>query len=184
MQTLFLHYMQQSITILGLPGSGKSFWGQKIAQHFEVPFYDLDILIVKESGLSIAKIFEEGGEELFRRIETNILWQLFDNQSDEKFILALGGGTPAFNNNMTIIVNHSKSIYINIDIETIAQQLIDDKQSHRPLVNKSNLTDLKNNLSKVIEERKPFYELADYMIFQNELSLANFEKIIKDINTT
>lgn len=172
--------MNNGILLLGPPGVGKTYWGKQIAAHLKIPFYDLDELIISETQLSIHQIFEEGGEQLFRKIESSILLEMYHNQVKEKYILALGGGTPAYHNNMEIINQMGTSIYLNLTPDAIINLLVNDKDNHRPLIKNTTDSKLKDYISNLVEERKPFYEMADYMLFGNELNIPNFIKVIND----
>ena len=176
---LFLSYMMKSLALLGLPGCGKSYWGKKIATHYKVSFIDLDSLIEKEAGMTINEIFHEGGEHLFRSMESSCLFALSQNKLDEKLIIALGGGTPAFSNNMSIINSFCTSIYLNISVDTVMKNLLSDTENHRPLVKKTNEAELSIYLEKLLLKREPAYLLADYLLLENEVSIENFEKVLK-----
>lgn len=173
--------MTKPLALLGLPGCGKSYWGKKLAQHLGLSFLDLDQLIEQEAGMTITEIFHEGGEYLFRSIESSTLFSLSQSSLNEKFILSLGGGTPAFGQNMNIIHHAFQSIYLNISIPTLVQNLINDTSNHRPLVQKTSESELQQYLEKLKQEREVAYLLADYMMHENELSLINFEKILNDL---
>jgi len=173
--------MKKPIALLGLPGCGKTFWGKALADHLGIAFYDLDQLISRQSGLSITEIFHEGGEALFRSIETSTLYELSNNTLNENFILALGGGTPAFNDNMGLVNAKYTSIYLSKSIESICDNLIKDTKNHRPLVRKTSRMDLTHYIEKLHLDRKISYELAHYMLIDEEISISNLEKIIKDV---
>ncbi len=173
--------MIKPIALLGLPGCGKTFWGNALAKNLTIPFFDLDSLITKQSGLTIPEIFHEGGEALFRSIESSTLFELCTNTMDEAFVLSLGGGTPSFNNNMQVVNNCCTSIYLSMNVKQICTNLTNDKENHRPLVKKSTGVELMQFIEKLLAERKSAYELADYMLVDDEISISNFKKIIKDI---
>lgn len=172
--------MVKSLALLGLPGCGKSYWGRKIASNYSVPFLDLDELIEKEAGLSITEIFHEGGEHLFRSIESSTLFTLCQNRLDEKFVLSLGGGTPAFSNNMDILKSCCTSVYLNLSIQSVSKYLLQDSANHRPLVKKTTEAELLVYLENLKAERESAYLLADYQLFEKEISIPNFEKILND----
>jgi shikimate kinase len=172
--------MKKPIALLGLPGSGKTYWGQQLAERFKIPFFDLDI-ISQQAGMSIKEIFDEGGEALFRSIESSALFEICQNELQENFVLALGGGTPAFNSNMAIVNQHCTSIYLSVPIAQVALQLTNDNLNHRPLVHQASEIELDTYLKKLLKEREISYHLAHYQIEYKELEISNFEKIIKDV---
>ena len=115
--------------LIGFMGSGKTSVGIALAQCVRLPFYDLDDLIEKETGKSVSQVFDEGGEAAFRTIESRVLQncaQLPDG------VIACGGGTPCFNNNMEVI-NRGNSIYLYLNPYELAKRLLGEKEK-RPLV--------------------------------------------------
>jgi shikimate kinase len=86
------------VFLCGMMGSGKSSLGKKIASKMHWDFIDLDILIEEEEKKTISEIFKNSGENYFRNIETQALQKII--LSKKNVIVALGGGTPCFNNNM------------------------------------------------------------------------------------
>jgi shikimate kinase len=97
------------IVLVGMPGSGKSTFGKQLAQQLNFVFVDLDHVIEKETGKSISDIFQQEGEGKFRELESFYLEKCLDGV--EGFILATGGGTPCFNDNMDLINKESVSIF-------------------------------------------------------------------------
>ena len=172
--------MSSTIVLLGLPGAGKTYWGKKIAAEMQLPFYDLDQLIEKQSGLHIHEIFAEGGEILFRSIEKSMLYELSLSKGTDNYVLALGGGTPAFHNNMRLINELGKSIYLNVSLDTILHNLEQDELNIRPLIKNEKPEKVKAYLQNLLKEREPYYLMADYMMYEEELNLSNFLKIIND----
>ena len=89
--------------IVGMPASGKSRLGKYISSITNLIFIDLDIEIEYKLNKKVKDIFETKGEKFFRKIETKTLKEIIKSKSN--FILATGGGTPCFNENMSIINN-------------------------------------------------------------------------------
>ncbi len=148
-----------NIFIAGFMASGKSSLGKKIAKHFKKHYIDLDSLIEEVENLSINKIFEEKGEPYFRFLETEILKKLdFENT-----VIALGGGTPCFHNNIEIIKAKGKLVYLQLPLKIIIGRLKQDKDN-RPLVKNLNDDDLVKKVSELFHEREKFYLKADLCI--------------------
>ncbi|MEY3119015.1 MAG: hypothetical protein RIT30_947 [Bacteroidota bacterium] len=87
----------EKVFLIGLMGSGKSYWSKKISKWIKSGGYDLDALIEMNEEKTIAEIFAEDGEESFRKTETKLLKWF---KEKKKYVLATGGGTPCFNENM------------------------------------------------------------------------------------
>ena len=87
----------EKIFLIGLMGSGKSYWSKKMSKWIKSAGYDLDALIEMNEEKTIAELFAEDGEEYFRKTETKLLKWF---KEKKKYVLATGGGTPCFNENM------------------------------------------------------------------------------------
>ena len=101
--------------IVGMPASGKSRLGKYISSMTDLCFIDLDLEIEKKLDSNVKDIFEIKGEKFFRKFETKTLKEIIESESN--FILATGGGTPCFNENMSIINNSGVSIFIDVKRE-------------------------------------------------------------------
>ena len=143
--------------------SGKSSVGKKLAEMLSVPFVDLDVLISEKEKLSIQDIFKNKGEIYFRKKEIEYLNDLLIEK--DNFILAVGGGTPCYGDNMAIINNNSKSIYLKSSIQSIYNKLSNKKNKHkRPLISEIKNKDLKEFIAKHLFERSPIYEQAHFTV--------------------
>ena len=136
--------------------SGKTSKGKKLARKLEVDFIDLDEEIERKEGQSITTIFEVKGEAYFRQLEADVLRRIPETT---KAVIALGGGTPCFHENMKYVNEHGTSIYVKRAATTILGRLRQNK-AKRPLV--ANLTDeeLKVFISENLKKREAFYTKA------------------------
>jgi shikimate kinase len=99
------------IILLGYMGCGKSVIGAFLAEKLQIPFYDLDQEIEKETQISIAELFQTRGEIYFRKKENEILKTFLAKEND--FVLSLGGGTPCYYNNHELLLQEDVfSIYL------------------------------------------------------------------------
>ncbi len=150
------------IVLLGYMASGKTSIGKRLSNGLSMSFLDLDDYIIEKEGMSIAKIFEEKGEVYFRLIENKYLKEIL--AKDEDFILALGGGTPCYANNMDAInKTDATSIYLNGSTATMIERLI-RKKAKRPLVASLSDDKIPEFVAKHLFERRPFYEQAKLSI--------------------
>ncbi|HVZ26333.1 MAG TPA: shikimate kinase [Sediminibacterium sp.] len=161
--------------LLGMMGCGKSYWTKYLSRKMKIAGYDLDYLIESHEEKSIAEIFAEDGEAYFRKTEAKLLRWFGQKKT---FVLATGGGTPCFENNMDWMNREGLTIWIDPSIDTLASRLTPEK-SHRPLI--SGLSDqaLPGFLSERLREREPFYAKASYRLTDNEINEVSFNKIIK-----
>ncbi|WP_420316698.1 shikimate kinase [Ekhidna sp.] len=145
--------MSRRIFLIGLPGAGKTTMGLDLAVHLGLQFVDLDQDIEKASKLKIKEIFEEKGEAHFRQLEKLLLEKVLDELDD--FVMATGGGTPCFFNNMETMKRAGTIIYVDTPIDEIHQRL--NRDTTRPLMQS-------NTLENLLEKRKEWYNQADYTI--------------------
>lgn len=146
--------------LIGLPGSGKSHWAKIWSERNSIPYYDLDDIIEKSEGFTISEIFKNEGEQHFRNLETFYLEKLIKNF--KVIIIACGGGTPCFNDNMDLMNQSGKTIYLNEPISQIADRLWQsDKQSTRPLLaDCNNIAEVTEKLKEMNAQRSQFYKQA------------------------
>jgi len=167
-----------AIVMIGYMASGKSSIGKKLAKKLNLPFIDLDEYIANKENLSISDIFRTKGEIYFRKKETAYLNQLL--QIKDNFILAVGGGTPCYGNNINIINNNAKSIYLKSSIQTIYDKLSKEKNKRkRPLVAAIENKDLKEFIAKHLFERTIYYERASFTIMVDNKTK---KEIVEEIN--
>ena len=156
--------------------SGKSTIGREISKKLDMKFIDLDDYISKREKRSISEIFKVEGEIYFRKIESSYLGEILN--SKDSFILSLGGGTPCYSNNMEVILNsEASSIYVKVDIKTLASRLTAEKNK-RPLVADLEDDKLLEFVAKHLFERRFFYEQASITINSENKSI---EEIITEI---
>lgn len=165
--------------LLGLPGSGKSYWGRLWAEKANVLFIDLDQYIEENEGRAIPAIFSVDGEAHFRHLESFYLQKAVEQESD--VIIACGGGTPCFNKNMELMNANGVTIFINPPLNEIAQRLSRSKEiSKRPLFRgHSSPQEIQHKLSELLETRLPFYTKATKTlteISEQTLTLIQNEK--------
>ena len=154
-----------------MPASGKSRLGKYISSVTNLIFIDLDIEIEYKLDKKVKDIFKINGENFFRKIETKTLKEIIENKNN--FILATGGGTPCFNENMSLINKSGISIFIDVKREILHERI--SRNDKRPLLNGTLSLDMK--LSDLYKERINYYKKSKYHIskdIRNEvLSIIN-----------
>ncbi|MFL3001427.1 MAG: shikimate kinase [Cytophagales bacterium] len=158
--------------IVGMPGCGKSTMAKYLCSQTSLTFYDLDKEIENNEGKKIKEIFRDKGENYFRKVESIVLKKIIKEK--ENFILATGGGTPCFNDNMKIINKYGISIFLNTSIDVLEERISRNKK--RPLFNNS--INLKTDLINLLEKRNSFFSSSNYIIENN-----NREKTLSVINS-
>tara|TARA_B110000091_G_C13659210_1_gene408807 strand:+ start:86 stop:604 length:519 start_codon:yes stop_codon:yes gene_type:complete len=167
------------IVLLGYMASGKSTIGTLLSKQLSMPFIDLDTYIESKEKSTINAIFKEKGEIYFRRIEHLYLAELLN--SEDKFVLSLGGGTPCYANNMVCILKADKttSFYLQASIGLLVERLIKGKEN-RPLVKEIGDEKLVEYVAKHLFERRFFYEQAHQKIAIDQKEALEITTAIKN----
>ncbi len=166
--------------LVGLMGSGKTYLGRSLAKKNDFLFIDLDKAIEEQEQLTINEIFEIKGQQFFRDIETETLQQIRKKKTKDlqkPIIIATGGGTACFNNNMVLMNNSGITIWLNENIEKIEHRVFSNKQK-RPLLNTIADKDLLEYLDALLQSRKIFYAQSKYCFSGNEIAEKNLQIII------
>ena len=159
------------IILIGYMGAGKTTVGKALAKELGIIFYDLDWYIENRMRKSIAQIFEERGEEGFRKIEDNMLHEVAEF---ENVIISCGGGTPCFFDNMDYLNQQGQVVYLKADPEVLYKHLAMSKND-RPLLRGKSHEQLITFIREQLEKREPYYTKAKYIL---DVSLMdNYEKI-------
>ncbi len=167
---------KKHIYLLGFMGSGKSYWGKKLAETLDLPFIDLDDYIESKNKTSISKIFETRGAAKFRHLEQAAL---IETARLAPSVISLGGGTPCFFDNMEIINKNGYSFYLKTPIPTLVQRLVPET-THRPLLAHFSKKELNDYIANKLEERNPYYELADKVVDSTADVIVEIQKYLKE----
>ena len=161
----------KNIVLLGMMGSGKSTIGYLLSNKINSDFYDIDKIIEEEEGLKITEIFENKGENYFRKIEEKICLKIL---KFNKIIISLGGGSFLNNKIREEIQNNHVSFWLNWNTSTIIRRI--KKNKNRPILKGMS----ENEINKLIIKRKKIYEKAHLKINCENLSKNEIiNKIIK-----
>lgn len=163
--------------LIGMPGAGKTFWGKQWADASGYSFIDLDEYIETKEQRSIPEIFRASGEPAFRAIERKALEELIAKHRDT-IIIACGGGTPVWQDNLQTLKNAGCVIYLHARISTLVRNLSIEKD-RRPLLLGQ---DIEEKLTALFEQRKPIYDQAHHILQVENISVATFAQI-QDICT-
>jgi len=163
------------IYLVGSMGSGKSTLAKKMALRLNMEFIDLDKMIEAKAGRSVNDIFAIEGEDKFRELEHDCLREtLLHDQA----VIATGGGTPCYFENMEFINSNGISVYIKLNPGILTSRLMESK-SPRPLLKQlSGKDEIKKRIEELLAEREHYY-LQSRLIVEGENIKA--ETIIKMI---
>lgn len=144
------------IFLIGYMGAGKTTLGKALSGISGLSFIDLDRFIEGRYRKTIRRIFEEESEDAFRVIEKKTLHEVAEF---EDIILATGGGTPCFFDNMTYMNSTGMTVYLKASPETLTERIELCKQT-RPTVRHLAGEALYTFVSDTLTRRGPFYDRA------------------------
>ena len=163
-----------NITLIGMPGAGKSTVGVVLAKRIGMDFVDTDLIIQKEYNKTLSEIIDEKGIEEFKKVENDVISKLeLDNT-----IIATGGSAVYGKEAMKHLRDISKVVYIELTEENIEDRLGD--LNERGVVLEDGET-----LQELYDERIPLYKKyahiivnADDMVLREVVK--NIEKVMLD----
>ena len=162
---------KENLVFLGMMGSGKSSIGLLVAKKLQLNFIDIDNEIEKKLGTTITKIFEDKGEEYFRKVEEKLtLKNLKINDS----VISLGGGAFLNENIKKEVLKNHISFWLNWNKSILLERIKNSKK--RPLAINSSDT----QIIDLIQKRSNIYEKALFEIKCDNLTKNEVvNKIIK-----
>lgn len=168
------------IFLLGLPGSGKTTLGKELAGMFHAPFVDLDAEVEKSEGMPIREIFSSKKEDYFRKAESMQLKKWSASQTD--FVMATGGGTPCYFDNLAIMNAAGTTIFLDVPPSEISRRIKSSALSERPLFANVHPENLKDQIEFMRSQRISHYRQARMVLAGTGVSAKEIaEKIRKEI---
>jgi len=164
--------------LTGFMAAGKSTIGPILANTLGWHFFDLDKEVEKQEGIKIVEVFEQKGEEYFRKTETALLKKL--SQNDES-IISLGGGAIASDVNFRIIKSSGKILYLKSSPE-MAYKRLRFKRDRPAFVFEGEEAPSKEafleRINKLLDSRKKYYEQADFVVDTDNQTVGKTVDII------
>lgn len=161
------------IILIGYMGSGKTTLGKALSKELGLPFFDLDWYIENRFCRTIPQLFKERGEEGFRHIEHEMLHEVAEF---ENVIIAAGGGTPCFFDNIDYMNRQADTVYLKASPEVLFQHLLPGRHK-RPLLAGKSDAEMKEFIASSLAAREPFYEKANSVF---HISVLDSHKQIQD----
>ncbi|MEJ5264480.1 MAG: shikimate kinase [Bacteroidales bacterium] len=155
---------KMKLFVLGFMGNGKTTVGRRLADRLHYAFVDLDDEIANEEGLTIEEIFFQHSEQYFRQKEHEHLLKVCQT---DNVVIAVGGGTPCFFDNMAIMNREGITIYLKLSEEHILQRILampNEAIQARPLIANKSEEELKSFIHEVLQKREPFYNQAKIIV--------------------
>jgi shikimate kinase len=164
------------IFLIGYMGSGKSTVGKKLAAKIGYEFIDLDKFIESEYKQTIPEIFATKGEKEFRAMEHNALKKLIEKNN---LVIACGGGTPCYYENIELMNNNGVTVYIKMSADMLVSRLINAKVK-RPLIENKTEKELHAFVNRQLEKREDIYHQAQYTVKGKDLDINELAKFVKE----
>ena len=144
------------IFLIGYMGSGKTTLGRAFAKSAGLSFIDLDWYIEERTHRTVSQLFQEEGEEGFRRLEHRMLHEVSEF---EDVVIACGGGTPCYFDNMDFMIQSGITVYLDASQNVLFKRL-KIASANRPLVKGKTDDELRDIIAKGLETRMPWYSKA------------------------
>ena len=164
--------LNKNITLIGMPGSGKTVIAREIKKLVHCNVVDADNEIIVAAGRPISDIFQDFGEENFRQGERKVIKRIL---TDSNIVLSAGGGAYINPQTRSIIDANSYSVWLDIDIETLWRRIKGKK--HRPMLRGINA---RQTLQDLYDVRTPLYALSNLHVkHENNTATQMAKKIVE-----
>lgn len=158
----------QPIFLIGFMGSGKTTLGRALSRATGLQFVDLDELVEEREAMTVREIFAMRGEDGFRRAERAALEAVADAGDT---IIACGGGTPCFFDNVEMMNRCGITVFLDASIPRLHERLIEGR-AKRPLIAGMTDTELLDYIQKALQHRMPHYTKATHTFPADRLDTA------------
>lgn len=162
--------MFRNIILTGFMGVGKTSVGTRLARDLSFAFVDTDSLIEADQKTTITEIFSTFGEPYFRDVETRIIRQTLENESQ---VVSTGGGAVLREENRTVFREHGMTLCLQARPEVIYERI--RHETHRPLLQ---VPDPLGRIRELLAARDPYYRQADIII---DTSDKTVDEVITEI---
>ena len=153
--------MKNNVVLIGFMGTGKTSIGKILATKLGCAFVDLDHKIEADSKMTIPKIFEKYGEKYFRELEKQAVKEVAQRRG---IVIATGGGTIKDADNVRLLKENGVIICLTASVDEILFRT--ENKGDRPVLDKKDQDqgDRRAAIEKLLDERKEFYDQADYKV--------------------
>ena len=163
----------KNIVLVGFMGTGKTVVARKLAGDIGKKYVSIDKLIEEREKRPIRDIFRDEGEPYFRKVEKEVVKEVSQGRDQ---IIDAGGGVVLDMENVENLKRSGIIICLRADPRTIYERT--KKCGHRPLLN---VDDPEKRIKELADERRPFYEKADFHIDTTGLDVAAAAEQVKRI---
>lgn len=163
--------MDRHIFLVGMPGSGKSALGRRVAQKLQIPYLDTDVYLTEATGMDTAQLYAAFGEQAFRDAETRLLQKLINATPG---IISTGGGLCLREENRQLMRNHGLIVLIDRPIDDI---MLDIRAEKRPYLAQKG----RDEVERIYSERMPIYKSAADVVMDNGKGFHNGLAALEDV---
>jgi shikimate kinase len=163
-----------NIILTGFMGTGKSTVGRRVAEMLNIPFFDVDDKIVRQTGRSIAQLFQEKGETSFRALESATIQEL---SMQDKAVIATGGGALMTPQNRDFLEKRGILVCLTARTGTLLERLKDDLT--RPLLAGENM---EQRVDRLMQERQSVYAMCPIQVGTDDKTISQVaEEVVEKI---
>lgn len=162
------------IFLIGFMGTGKTHWGKRWSARYGMDFIDLDDAIELSEGKTISAIFKNSGETYFREKEAAALRSMALLKNT---IIACGGGTPCFHDNIDWMKDHGTTIYLETDPVVLTKRLTAEIQQ-RPLIADVPVEKLQVYIEALLQDRILYYQKAKHTFSTEQLENNSLDELL------
>ena len=164
--------IMRNIYLTGFMGTGKSAVGRELAKRLNLRLVDIDGLIVRKEKRSINDIFSQNGEPYFRKVESQVLKEVSEQENQ---VVSCGGGMVLNPENTVLMKQTGRLVCLSARPEVIFERV--RRHTHRPLLE---VADPLAKIKEMLAARKPYYEQAEFVIDSSDLSVIGVvDKILE-----
>jgi XRE family transcriptional regulator, aerobic/anaerobic benzoate catabolism transcriptional regulator len=149
---------RRRIALIGLRGAGKTTLGTLLAERLDVPFVELDREIERESGVSLATIFDFYGQAGFRRLERSCLERVIEEHP--AFVLATGGSIVSEPATFERLLGACRTVWLKASPDEHMARVVEQGDMRPMAGNRESMDDLK----RILAGREPLYRRADVTV--------------------
>ena len=149
-----------NIYLIGYMYSGKTTFGRRLASQRGMAFVDLDHAFEERYHYTVRDCFARFGESAFRRLETEVLHSTATLHSA---VIATGGGTPCYGDNMDFILAHGTAVYLQMTVDQLVQRALDSRNP-RPAMRGLSADEVRRRIERQLREREPYYRRASIVV--------------------
>ena len=155
------------VFLIGFMGAGKTTLGNALSQQLGWHFIDLDKEIERQSGCTVPELFARSKEPAFRKMEQQVLHTIVRQLQDplstiKNSVIACGGGTPCYKQNLALMKASGFVIYLEVAPEILCKRLLDATTAIRPMIPTHDPEQLLPYIRHLLDQRRPVYEAAHW----------------------